>query len=45
MHRIQTGDAEIDKLLAAKVGKSGAARVLGVSRQTLDTHLKARAQG
>lgn len=33
-------DAEIKKLLDAKVSKSGIARVLEVSRQTLDTHLK-----
>lgn len=31
---------EIEKLLAARVGKSAVARVLGVSRQTLDTFLK-----
>ena len=36
-------DADIDKLLAAKVSQSAVARLLGVSRQTLSTHQAARA--
>ena len=37
-------DEDIDRLLSAKVAKSAIARLMSVSRQTLDTHLKARAK-
>jgi len=40
-NKLSGREAEINKLLSKGIGKSATAKLLGVSRQTLDTFLKA----